>query len=71
MTKFTVREWIEEALDLLMQPELVYTNRERRADVIESGCKILEVLKPREYYTNRGTVLSSHDAGTIDGDDYE
>lgn len=39
-----VREWIEEALNLLEQPELVYTNRERRKEAIASGYTMLDKL---------------------------
>lgn len=44
MKKYTIREWIEEATDLLEQPGLEYTNRERRAECIAAGYRILDVL---------------------------
>ena len=42
MINIVVREWIEEALDLLEQPGLEYTNRERREKAIEEGYNILK-----------------------------
>ncbi len=37
-----VREWMEEALDLLEQPHLAVTNQERREKCIPAGYKLLD-----------------------------
>ena len=43
-----VREWMEEALDLLEQPGLEYTNRERRETAIADGYSLLDSLPEPE-----------------------